>query len=296
VADLHEPVLASEVVERLLSRPDGVLLDGTTGTGGHAEAILQKLSSSGRLICLDQDPDALRVATARLGGQGERVHFHRGSFSALDSILEAEGIDGFDGILLDLGLNSWSLARPEKGLSYQLDGPLRMDLDPDCGFTAADLLARAGEDELLYVFREFGGVRQPRLFVRRILEARSRRTLGTTFDLVRALAGPRPGGISPGELSRIFQALRVATCREMERLETFLQRAGDWVRPGGRLLILTYASHEDRRVKEWARRGAREERLFRPLSGKAVKPGREEVLRNRRARSAKLYSFERGGA
>lgn len=291
--ELHEPVLVREVVEHLIWRHDGAYLDGTVGTGGHSEAILGAISQAGRLICVDQDPAALEAAARRLGGQSGRVHYHRGSFSELDSVLEAQELDSVDGILLDLGLNSWSLSRRETGLSYQIDAPLRMDLDPDLAATAADLLARTSERELADIFFEFGGTRRARLYARRVIDARRRSPLRTTGDLVSALSGGEL--LSPGELSRLFQAVRVAVCREMERLERFLERAGDWIRPCGRLVIISYASHEDRRVKGLTRRGEGTPGAFRPLLRSPVRPGGDEVARNRRARSAVLRCFERRG-
>lgn len=291
--ELHEPVLVREVVEHLIWRPDGSYLDGTVGTGGHAEAILHAISPTGRLICVDQDPAALNAAQERLGRQSGRVHYHRGSFSELDTVLEAQDLDSMDGILLDLGLNSWSLSRRETGLSYQIDAPLRMDLDPDLRVTAADLLARASERELADIFFEYGGTRRARLYARRIADVRRRSPVRTTGDFVAALNGNER--LSPGEMSRLFQAVRVAVCREMERLEQFLGRAGDWIRPGGRLVIISYASHEDRRVKGLTRRGEGTPGAFRPLLRSPVRPGGDEVARNRRARSALLRCFERRG-
>lgn len=296
MAGLHEPVLVPEVLAELVHRVDGIYLDGTVGTGGHAEAILGALSARGQLICLDQDPDALEVAKARLGEQGGRVSFHRGSFSELDPVLSARGIRAVDGILLDLGLNSWSLARAEKGLAYTVDGPLRMDVDPDLGRSAADLLRDADEEALARIFVEFGGVRRPRLYARRILQARSRHPITSTGALVRTLDGGRPGSTGADELSRIFQSLRVEVCREMERLERFLDRCPGWLTPGGRLAILTYASHEERRIKDRIRLGDGSSGPWMPLLRKSIRPGAEEVRRNRRARSAKLRVFEKGGA
>jgi 16S rRNA (cytosine1402-N4)-methyltransferase len=294
VAGWHEPVLVEEVVSALVHRPDGIFLDGTVGTGGHAEAILNVLSPSGRLICLDQDPDPLAIAKERLGERGERVHFHRGDFSDLDRVLAKESLAAFDGILLDLGLNSWSLAQPAKGLSYQLDGPLTMDLDPDLDRDAARLLAHAGEEDLVRIFAEYGEVRRPRLYAGRLRRAREHRPLRTTGDLVRALQG-RPGDPGPSEMSRLFQAIRVEVNHEMERLDRFLARADDWVAPGGRLVIISYASHEERRVKGLTRRGEGTPEAFAPLLRSPIRPGDDEVGRNRRARSARLRCFERRG-
>jgi 16S rRNA (cytosine1402-N4)-methyltransferase len=294
VAGWHEPVLVREVVEALVHRPGGIYLDGTVGTGGHAEAILGALTPAGRLVCLDQDPDPLAVARERLREQGGRVCLRRGSFSDLDCVVAEEAPGGFDGILLDLGLNSWSLAQPGKGLSYQLEGPLTMALDPDLGRDATRLLAEISEEELVRLFAEYGEVRRPRLFAHRLLRAREHRPLRTTGDLVRALLA-RPGDPGPGEMSRLFQAIRVEVNHEMDRLDRFLERAADWIAPGGRLVIISYASHEERRVKGLHRRGEGTPEAFLPLLRSPVRPGDDEVRRNRRARSARLRCFERRG-
>ncbi len=291
----HEPVLVRETVECLVHRPDGTFADVTVGTGGHAEAILGALGPGGRLIGVDQDPTVLAIAKQRLEAHGDRVHLYRASFSDFDRVLAAEGLDAVDGILADLGLNTYTLARADLGLSYQLEGPLDMRVDPDLTRTAADFLARAAEEDLVRVFRDHGDVRRARLFASRITGARRERPIRAVSDLVRALSGDRPGAVPAGELSRLFQAIRVEVGQEMERLERLLERAGDWIRPGGRLVVISYGSHEDRRVKEMSRRGEGNPGAFRPLLRNAVRPGTEEVLRNRRARSAKLRCFERRG-
>jgi 16S rRNA (cytosine1402-N4)-methyltransferase len=296
VIDWHVPVLVDEVLGHLLWRPDGVYLDGTTGTGGHAEAILRTLPPPGRLLCIDQDPDVLAVAQARLGDHGGRVHFYRANFAELDPILSEEGIPHFDGILLDLGLNSYSLAQKDKGLSYQTDGPLSMRCDPTLPETAADILARRSEEELARIFTDFGEARRPRLYARRVVEARKLRPLDTTAALVRALLGGHPGQLTPAELSRLFGALRVAVGREMERLDEFLRRCPEWIGPSGRLAIIAYASHEDRRIKHLTSPGEGTPQPFRPLHRGAIQAGPEEIRQNVLARSAKLRCFERGGS
>jgi 16S rRNA (cytosine1402-N4)-methyltransferase len=295
VVNLHEPVMVRPVLDLFVHRLDGVYLDGTAGTGGHAEAILQRLSPLGRLICLDQDPDVLVVARERLAPFGDRCRFHRGSFSETGDFLAAESLTAVDGILLDLGLNAWSLVQPGKGLSYLMDGPLRMNVDPDLPRSAAEVIGRASEAEMVRVFTEYGGVRRPRVYARRVVAARGKQTIRTTYELVRAFTGSTPGDPGPAELSRLFQALRVEVGREADRLERFLGRAPGWVSPGGRLAILSYASHEDRRVKEWSRRWRDDPDGFVPLHKGVIRPDAEEVLRNRKARSARLRVFERKG-
>lgn len=298
LADLHVPVMVGEVLEFLLHDSAGVYCDATTGTGGHSKEILERLASPGRLICLDQDPVALDVARERLENTGDQVRFHRGSFSRLDLVLRSEGLDGFDGILADLGLNSYTLDRPDAGMSYQQDVPLDMAVDPDVPRNAAELVQSASQSELAELLREFGDLRRAELYARRIVDAR-RGGLETTGDLVRALRRVDERridrNVDAGELSRIFQALRVVVLEEMPRLDALLAHAHEWLRPGGRLVVLSYAGHEDRKLKVWSKENTGSEGDFIALQKKPLAPGREEVGRNRRARSAKLRAFEKKG-
>lgn len=287
---LHEPVLLNETVEDLVWRLDGVYIDGTTGTGGHSAKILGTLGPNGRLLCVDQDPGPLAIAAERLGAD-PRVSFHRASFSELDPILREAGLDSVDGILLDLGLNAWSLTRPENGLSYTIDAPLNMKLDPDLPFTAAEYLARVRLEDLRALFAEYGNPRRAGLYAKRLIDARPQGRLQTTSELVRALAGPRREVLAPAELSRVFGALRIAINQEMERLDAFLLQAGRWIAPGGRLVVIAYASHEDRRVKRAFVQA--KDSPFAPRRKKPLVAGPAEVARNRKARSAKLRVFER---
>ncbi|MCA9728684.1 MAG: 16S rRNA (cytosine(1402)-N(4))-methyltransferase RsmH, partial [Candidatus Eisenbacteria bacterium] len=229
------------------------------------------------------------------GDQGGRVRFHRTSFSNLGGVLRAEGLVGCDGILADLGLNTFTLDRPESGQSYLHDVPLDMAVDPDVPFNAAEYLARVRESDLDEVFRRFGDLRRARLYARRIVEARERAPLRTTFDLVRAVRGPEPP-LPPAELSRIYQSIRVVVLQEFARLEQFLDGLPDWVAPGGRVAIISYASHEDRIVKSKLHGAKGPTAAFQSLTKKPIVPGTAEVARNRRARSAKLRVFERKGA
>ncbi|MFN8548432.1 MAG: 16S rRNA (cytosine(1402)-N(4))-methyltransferase RsmH [Candidatus Eisenbacteria bacterium] len=293
MAEWHEPVMVEEVLEYLPHQPDGVYVDGTTGTGGHASRILARLGAGGRLLCADQSEDALDAARSRLSEWGSRVVYFRGSFSNLDRALSELAIERVDGILLDLGLNSWLLARGDCGLSYQIDVPLTMRLDPDLIETAESFLAHATHEELTSVLRDFGDLPRAPLFARRIVEARQRARISTTGALVRALAGERGPALTPNELSRIFGALRTRVNREMERLEEFLDRCPEWLAPGGRLVVISYASHEDRRVKRAYGAKGRDARLE-PLLKSPRVPAVDEVRRNPRSRSAKLRAFVRG--
>ena len=284
--------MVEAVLEHLLQPLAGLYCDGTTGTAGHSLALLERLDPKGRLVCIDQDPVALDVARERLGDQGGRVRFHRGSFSELDAVLAAESADGFDGILLDLGLNSYTIERPEAGLTYMQDVPLHMAVDPDVPVNAAEYLRTVTEADLAQDFRDFGDLRRAALYARRIVEVREQEPLLTTRDLVRTVSGRGRGTLGASEMSRIFQAVRVVVLEEMPRLERFLERAVDWVRPGGRVVFLTYASHEDRRVKHSL---GRKDGPFVPLQKKPMAPSRAEIAKNRRARSAKLRAYERKG-
>lgn len=292
--ELHLPVMVEEVLRDLFGRPDGIYLDATTGTAGHSRAILSRLAPPGRLVCLEQNPATLEIARAELSAWGDQVHFHRGSFHQLDRVLEAEGLTGFDGILADLGLNSWTLARPESGLSYLHEAPLSMRLDPDLPMTAESWLRHVDEPTLADVFHEFGDLRRARLYARRIVESRRRRPLRTTADLVEALSDRRP--LPEAELSRCFQSIRIFINEEMDRLDTFLRSSPDWVLPGGRLVIISYASQEDRRVKEALAQGRGPGEQFEPLHKKPLAASVEEVRANRRARSAHLRGFTRRAA
>lgn len=286
--------MVDEVLEHLVHHVDGTYVDATTGTGGHSEAILSRLGPNGRLICLDQDPCVLEIARGRLGDRGDQVRFHRGSFSRLFEVLEREGLEGFDGILADLGLNSFTLARPDARMSYQQDAPLDMAVDPDLAMDAADYLRTVDEDELVDVFQEFGDLRRARLYARRIMERRDTEPIRTTGDLVLTVRG-RDRSVDAGELSRIFQAIRVVVLEEMPRLDALLDHAASWLRPGGRFVILSYAGHEERRLKKWMKAVASSEGPFEALTRRSVGPGKEEIRLNRRARSARLRALRKRG-
>ncbi|MEZ4651471.1 MAG: 16S rRNA (cytosine(1402)-N(4))-methyltransferase RsmH [Candidatus Eisenbacteria bacterium] len=294
MADLHVPVMVDEVLEHLVDREDGVYADVTTGTGGHAQAILERIGPNGRLICLDQDPVALEIARGRLGNEDARVRFQRGNYAKLDEVLAREGLSGFDGVLADIGLNSYTLARPEAGMSYQQDVPLDMAVDPDIPLDAAEYLQSVDEAALAQVFQEFGDLRRARLYARRIVERRRAEPIRTTGDLVRTVRD-RDRQVDAGELSRIFQAIRVVVLDEMPRLEGLLDGIGDWLQPAGRFVIISYAGHEEKRLKRWMKSVTSPEGPFEALTRRPIGPTREEVGKNRRARSARLRAVRKRG-
>ena len=287
----HRPVLVEEVLEYLSPEPSGIYVDATVGAGGHAMAILEASAPSGRLVGLDRDEAALAMSRERLERFGDRVRLHHGTFADLTDHLEKEGLDTVNGILADLGLSSMQLADGDRGFAFSMEGPLDMRFDRTSGETAAELANHLSERELADVIFNFGDERRSRAIARRIV---ARRPIETTADLrrvVHSVLGPgRRGGIDTA--TRTFQALRIAVNREVETLETFLEVATEKLAPGGRLVIISYHSLEDRAVK-WAFRGKSKSERFRVLTRKPLQASESEVAVNRRARSAKLRALQR---
>lgn len=287
----HRPVLVDEVLAHLEPQPEGVVVDATLGAGGHAEAILKSSSPSGRLLGLDRDEGALGVARARLHPFGDRVRLRQGSFVDLPEHLDREGFTNVNGIVADLGLSSAQLGDGDRGFAFSSDGPLDMRFDRSAGETAAELISRLDEKELADLIFNFGEERKSRAIARRIVQ---RRPILDTAELRRAVhsvLGPaRRCGIDPA--TRTFQALRIAVNKELDALDAFLESAAERLAPGGRLVIISYHSLEDRAVK-WAFREKSGTESFSVLTRKPVRAGEDEIAENRRARSAKLRALER---
>ncbi|MFQ5791522.1 MAG: 16S rRNA (cytosine(1402)-N(4))-methyltransferase RsmH, partial [Acidobacteriota bacterium] len=278
----------------LRPRSGGAYLDATVGGGGHAEAILEESRPHGRLLGLDRDPEALARAGQRLGRFRSRALLVKGSFADLSRHLDGVGWRQVSGAVADLGLSSLQLADTGRGFSFSGEAPLDMRFDPDSKTTAADLVNELPERELGDLIFRYGEERRSRAIARRIV---ARRPLATTTELRRAVVsatGPRrSGGVDPA--TRTFQALRIAVNRELEALTAFLDQALERLEPGGRLVVVSYHSLEDRAVK-WAFRDSARRTSpprFHVLTSKPVRPDREEIGRNRRARSAKLRCLER---
>jgi len=293
----HQPVMAEEVLQHLRPRPGGIVVDGTVGTGGHSLWILPKLLPDGRLIALDRDPQALRLAQQRLREFAPLVTFVHEDYRRLPAVLERLGIPRVDGLVLDLGMSSLQVDRPERGFSFSAEGPLDMRMNPDDETTAATLVNRLSLRELTDLFVRFGEERFAGRIARRIVEARRRQPLSTTAELaglVRAAVPPpaRHGRIHPA--TRVFQALRIAVNDELGALEDLLAALPIRLAPGGRAVILSYHSLEDRLVKRAFAAGAREGHWI-ALTKKPVTPSSDERLRNPRGRSAKLRAVEGRG-
>lgn len=285
----HTPVLVEEVLRFLQPRPGGVYVDATVGTGGHAERILQLSSPDGRVVGIDRDPQVLEVASRRLAVFGDRVRLLRGDFAALEALSRQAGAVPADGVLMDLGVSSLQLSQPERGFSFQEEGPLDMRMDPSQPQTAADLVNTLSEPELAELLRRYG--EEP--FARRIARAIVRhRPLRTTTELVEVVRRAVPRHAWPRRThvaTRTFQALRIATNRELEALEQALRQLPEVLRPGGRAVVVAFHSLEDRIVK----RAFSSDPRLRPLVRKPLRPSPQEVARNPRARSARLRAAER---
>lgn len=301
----HRPVLLDETLSALHIRPDGTYLDGTAGGGGHSFAIASQLKS-GRLIALDQDPDAIKQATARLEGLPATVV--RENFRFMGRALDSLGIDTVDGILLDIGVSSHQLDEPERGFSYHHEAPLDMRMSQE-GETAADLLARLPEQELADIFFRYGEEKFSRRIAAAIVSRRTTEPITTTLQLAELIKAAYPAAARRDghPARRVFQALRIAVNGELDCLNDALDAAFDRLNVGGRLAIITFHSLEDRMVKqrfaEWCQ-GCTCPKEF-PVCvcgntprGKLVlrKPAEaseRELEENPRSRSAKLRCIER---
>jgi 16S rRNA (cytosine1402-N4)-methyltransferase len=288
----HLPVMAHEVIEALKLAPGNTVIDATLGGGGHAALILKATSPSGKLIGIDRDEDALSAAHKKLSWASERTTFVHGRMGDLKKIMEQLEVKSAHGIIADLGVSSFQLDSQDRGFSFRLDGPLDMRMDRSSGKSAVKMIGEISEEDLVRLIRDFGEER----YARRIAKAIAGRTdIKTTMQLAREVedAVPKQRGrqrIHPA--TRTFQALRIAVNDELGELERFLKDAPLALMPGGRLVVISYHSLEDRIAK----------RAFRALSvsdeytlpHRRVKtPSEEEVSKNPRARSAKMRTLER---
>ncbi len=286
---------------------EGRYVDATVGYGGHAEAIASRLGK-GRLLGMDRDPEALKRSAERLAPWGERCVFRKSRFSEFRRCAAETGWDSVDGILMDVGVSSLQLDGAERGFSFQEEGPLDMRMDPEQTLTAADLVRDLPEADLARLIRMYGDEPRARRVAARIVREREREPFRTTTRLASVVAsavGGRRSRIHPA--TRTFQALRMAVNEEESELREGLEAALEWLRPGGRLVVISFHSREDRRVKQTFREHAgREESLegggtrrigrappVRILTQRPLRPDPEEIRNNPRARSARLRAVER---
>lgn len=303
----HRPVLCDEAMRALAIRPEGCYVDATFGRGGHAELLLAALGGQGRLLALDRDPAAAACAARRFT-QELRLRFSRVPFSHLAEVVSNHAPNGrVDGVLMDLGVSSPQLDDPQRGFSFRHDGPLDMRMDPETGISAADWLATVAETELASVLRDYGEERYYRRIARAIVHDRQQAPFMTTRQLaglIERVVPTRETGQHPA--TRSFQAIRIAVNRELEELSSALGQAVEVLNPGGRLVVISFHSLEDRLVKRHFRREVRgpewppdlpipahavQARLR--LIGKPQRPSAAECAANPRSRSAVLRVAER---
>lgn len=302
----HQPVLLQECLDGLAIKPDGIYLDGTAGGAGHSGAIARRLTT-GRLISLDQDPDAIEVATQRLAGLPATVV--QSNFRNAPAVLRQLGIDGLDGALLDLGVSSHQLDDGERGFSYRMDAPLDMRMSQS-GPTAADLVNTASREELARILREYGEEPYAWAIAGHIVRLRERQPILTTLQLADTIASALPPAVRRKDKNpsrRSFQALRIAVNGELDALSEGLDDIFEALNPGGRFAIITFHSLEDRLVKnrfrQWATActcppelpvcvcgGKAKGRL---VNRKPIEAAAQELKENRRSRSAKLRVIEK---
>jgi 16S rRNA (cytosine1402-N4)-methyltransferase len=281
----HISVMPAEVLAGLDPQPGQIVVDCTVGTGGHTRLLAERVQPGGRVIGLDQDPSMLELARTRLGGSA--VDLVHANFEDLHDVLQKLQIGPVDAILADLGFCSDQLANPERGLSFQHDGPLDMRLDPTRGEPASALVRRLPEREIADVLWQYGEERHSRRVARLIVETRQETPIATTrqlADLVRRCVPRSRGGPSIDPATRTFQALRIAVNDELGALERFLASVPRCLKPGGRVAVISFHSLEDRLVK----RAFRQKEIYEEITRKPLTASDAETANNPRARSAKL--------
>lgn len=302
----HTTVLLNETVDGCVVDPDGVYVDGTFGRGGHSRLLLSKLSSNGKLIGFDKDPMAI-ASGKELEADDARFRIVQSSFADMKDELACIGIDQVNGILLDLGVSSPQLDDAERGFSFMKDGPLDMRMNPDAGLSAAEWVAETAEAEIARVLKEYGEERFAKRMARALVEARKTEDITRTSRLAEIIKQANPAWEKHKHpATRAFQAIRIAVNNELGDLENVLADSIDLLLPGGRLSVISFHSLEDRMVKRFIRAQEKgkdlppglpvmEDQLGKTMRkiGKAIMPGREEIERNQRARSAVLRIAER---
>lgn len=297
----HIPVLLEESLELLDVRPDGIYVDATLGGGGHSRAILSKLGGDGRLMVFDRDMEAIANAP-----DDPRVIPVRNNFRFIHNFLQYFGYGKADGVLADLGVSSHQFDTPERGFSFRFDTDLDMRMNTSAGMTAADLLNTCEESRLSDIFRLYGEVENSRKIASLVCAARNRARIQTTSDLNAAIGSVLPPVAPHKFLAKIYQALRIEVNGEMKSLELLLKGIARSLKPGGRAVIITYHSLEDRMVKNFFKSGnihgkdtadiyGRRQSPFSVITRKPVLPSEQEVMRNTRARSAKLRAARLNG-
>ena len=313
MANAHIPVLLTETIDALRVKENGIYLDGTCGYAGHAFEIAKRLDTQGAYYGVDRDEEALRAAKARLAEFGERIHLFHENYENAVSTLKREQVNGADGILLDLGVSSPQLDNAERGFSYMQDAPLDMRMDRRENVTASDIVNGYPEKELVRIFRDYGEEKFADRIAGRIVQVREDAQIKTTFDLndIVYAAVPKKTRVKGSHPSkRVFQALRIACNRELDILENAIDEMRAFLKPGGRMAVITFHSLEDRIVKTAFKTAENpctcpksfpvcicgKKPLGHAVFRKAITAEEEETKQNPRAKSAKLRVFEKEGS
>ena len=298
MSDYHVPVMLDECIAGLDLKPNGKYVDVTFGAGGHSQSILKHLDDEGHLYGFDQDDDAVANQL-----DDPRFTFIKANFRHIKRFLRVEGVQKVDGILADLGVSSWQLDFPERGFSYRFDADLDMRMNSAEELTAAIILKEYSQDDLQLLFSAFGEVRNSRTLAKEIVSERGKSPIKTTFQLNEILERLK-FGTRPKYFAQVYQALRMEVNQEVQVLEEMLQGGLDVLKPGGRFVVMSYHSIEDRYVKNFFKSGNVDgkliqddfghiERPFKLINKKLIQASEEELARNRRAKSAKLRIAEK---
>ena len=292
--EYHVPVMLQQCLDGLAINPDGIYVDVTFGGGGHSREIFKQLSPKGKLIVFDQDPDAKKNAW-----EAPNFHFVAANFSFISNHLKIMGIKKVDGILADLGVSSHQFDDGQRGFSIRTNDPLDMRMNQSGEVSAQTIINEYSDFELMKIFRKYGEITNAKKVAYAILSARERKPIETTGELMNALASCAPKFKDHKFFAQIFQALRIEVNQELDVLERFLLQTADVIAPGGKLVVMSYHSLEDRLVKNFMKRGSIEGDIEKDFFGNVIKPfteevrhpiipEEEEIIRNSRARSAKL--------
>ena len=305
----HIPVLLDECIEGLSIKSDGIYVDCTLGSGGHSREICEKLTEDGTLVGIDQDEDAISTASKNLEGVSNRLYVVRDNYSHIEEVLEGLNLGTVDGFLLDIGVSSYQLDSAERGFSYMQDAPLDMRMDRQQGLTAFKVVNEYSEEKLSEIIKHYGEERYARRIANQIINTRGNYKVETTLQLVDLIdrAIPKKGRDKGHPAKRTFQAIRIEVNKELEVLETSIEKMVDRLNVGGRLCIITFHSLEDRIVKHIFRKlenscicpprlpicGCGRKPKVKVITTKPILPSEEELGRNKRSKSAKLRIVEK---
>ena len=287
--NVHIPVMSAQVLEYLNLQPGGLYIDGTIGAGGHAAQILSKLSNKGKLIGIDRDAEALEICYERFSAFADQISLHHSSYHNLSRIMGINGPSRANGILLDLGISSLQINSEDRGFSFQSNALVDMRFDQTKGQTAKDLIRKSSEKELADIIYQFGEERKSRRISNSIKKIKN---LSTTMDLKEAIRKSTPPHHRNKTHARVFQAIRIAVNDEIDKLKSFLKIFLDYLEIGGRLVVISYHSIEDRIVKHSFRQLNNESKVE-LLTRKPLTPSTGEIKLNKRSRSAKMRALER---